>query len=80
MDNYKQRWRVLAPAGLLLVGAGISVLGEAITAKGRGDSAEKWLPVGTAGLTLLNSGLALFGESVKQRLLFELDATRSRPT
>ena len=51
--------------GLLLVGAGLSVLGEAIIAK---SSGKAWFLVGTFALILVNSGICLIAEAVIVRL------------
>jgi hypothetical protein len=50
---------------LVLVGAGLSVLGEAIIAKSRG---EAWFLVGTFALILVNSGICLVAGAVILRL------------
>ena len=85
-------WRRLAPGGLLLVGAGASVVADAATrrarravrgtvpgtASGTGRSGPTaWAAEGTLGLTLLGAGLSLFGEAVKRRALHDV-AERAR--
>lgn len=59
--NTKTKWLLFSISGLLLVGAGISVIGEAILLKGAG---EGFFWMGTAGLVLFNAGLSLFGQGV----------------
>ena len=67
MENQKNtfrnsfRWWVYSIGGLLLVGAGLSVLGEAIIAKSNG---EAWFLVGTLALILVNSGLCLIAGAI----------------
>jgi hypothetical protein len=51
--------------GLLLIGAGISILGEAIIAKSRG---EAWFLVGTLAIILVNTGICLVAGAVIVRL------------
>ena len=51
--------------GLVLVGAGLSVLGEAIISKSRG---EAWFLVSTFELILVNSGICLVAGAVILRL------------
>ena len=51
--------------GLLLVGAGLSVLGEDIIAK---SWSEAWFLVGTFALILVNSGICLVAGAVILRL------------
>jgi len=59
------RWWVYSVGGLVLVGAGLSVLGEAIIAKNKG---EAWFLVGTLALILVNSGICLVAGAVILRL------------
>lgn len=63
----KTKWLLFAVSGLILIGFGISLIGEAIIAKMNG---EAWFWIGTAGLVVFNSGLSLFGQAVvyKSRL------------
>jgi predicted kinase len=67
-------WKVLAPAGLLAVGAGVSVVSDAAGRRGRRAPALQWFAEGTVGLVLLNGGLSLFGEAVKRRALHDVAA------
>ena len=62
--NLHRKWFWYAVIGLTLVGAGISVVGEAILAK---SNDEAWFLVGGLGLILLNSGLCFFGTAVGLR-------------
>ena len=59
------RWWLYSVGGLVLVGAGLSVLGEAIISKSRG---EAWFSVGTFALILVNSGICLLAGAVILRL------------
>jgi hypothetical protein len=59
--NLKTKWMLFAVTGLLLVGTGLSVIGEAILLKGA-DEPFFWM--GTAGLVLFNAGLSFFGQAV----------------
>ncbi|MGC6479873.1 MAG: hypothetical protein ACON42_05800 [Flavobacteriaceae bacterium] len=60
--NLKVQWWIFSVTSLLLVGAGISILGEAIRLRTLGESG--WFSWGTAGLVVLNSGLSLLGHAV----------------
>lgn len=51
--------------GLILIGAGLSVLGEAIIAKSNG---EAWFLDGTLALILVNSGICFIAGAVILRL------------
>ncbi|MEX2443503.1 MAG: hypothetical protein WD492_07855 [Alkalispirochaeta sp.] len=59
-----RRWLIFSISGLILIGAGVSVVGEAIIAKGDG---APWFWLGTAGLVILNSGVSVFGQGVVYR-------------
>jgi hypothetical protein len=48
--------------GLLLLGFGLSLLGEAIIYKSQND--YKWFYWGTAALIVFNSGIALVGRAI----------------
>ena len=67
--NLFKKWFWFAVIGLALNGFGLSVVGEAIIAKFKG---EAWFLLGTLGLILINSGLCFFGTAVGLR-----DANRS---
>jgi hypothetical protein len=71
MDQHYQKWSELAPRGMLLIGAGVSIIGHATILKARRKSVWKWGFFGLLGLIVLNSGVALFGESMKHRTLYE---------
>ncbi|MEM8530150.1 MAG: hypothetical protein AAGF95_04860 [Chloroflexota bacterium] len=68
--SHKQKWLLFSPIGLLLLGCGISFLGDATIRKNNG---EQWFMQGTIGLTLLNVGMSIFGDAVKERGLHELE-------
>lgn len=59
------RWWAYSIGGLVLVGAGLSVLGEAIVTKINGGA---WFLVGTLALILVNSGICLVAGAVILRL------------
>ncbi|MEO8394491.1 MAG: hypothetical protein ABI700_15970 [Chloroflexota bacterium] len=71
MDHHYEAWSTNAPRGLLLIGAGVSIVGQAIVLKAQRKAGWKWFLMGFLGLIVLNSGVAIFGESVKQRTLYE---------
>ena len=67
-----QKWKTLAPLGLLAVGLGASGVGQSTLLKGDHDTPTwKWVAAGTASLAALNAGLCLFGDAVKHRVLYE---------
>lgn len=56
-----------APAGLVLVGAGLTVAMDASARRAAGARAAGWLARGTVGLVLVGSGLSVFGDAVRRR-------------
>ena len=60
----KAKWLIFSIFGLVLIGAGFSVAGEAIIQKAAG---EPWFWMGTGGLVILNAGISFFGSGVVAR-------------
>lgn len=60
-------WKILAPAGLALIGMGFSLASEATLWKGQEVETWKWVGLGTIGLVVLNAGVSIFGDAVKRR-------------
>ncbi|MEM6261103.1 MAG: hypothetical protein AAGI38_01245 [Bacteroidota bacterium] len=66
-----KKWKKTAPLGLLLIGTGFSVAGEATLMKGAGAEWWQWVSMGTLGLVIFNAGLSVFGDAIKLRTLYE---------
>ena len=64
-------WLLYSVLGLLLVGAGVSIVGEAVVRKA---AAEPWFMMGTLGLVVLNSGVSVFGQAIVYRIQSLSDA------
>lgn len=71
--TYYQKWRWMAPLGLTLIGAGLSVVGEGVALKISQDEFWGWFLVGTMGLALTNAGVSVFGDALKRRMWMEID-------
>ncbi|MEJ7659488.1 MAG: hypothetical protein WKG07_07630 [Hymenobacter sp.] len=69
--THKKKWLLLAPAGLLGIGAGACLVGWAADLKAKSKPAT-WVPAGTAALVVLNAGVSLFGQSIIEKVLHEL--------
>ncbi len=69
--NLKTKWLIYSVAGLILVGAGMSVFGEALSRK---QNSEPWFWIGTLSLVLLNSGLSFIGQAVIFKVRRERDS------
>lgn len=63
----RRNWLTFAIVGLLLVGLGLSLVGEAIILK---VSNQAYFAMGTAGLVAFNAGLSIFGQAVIFRYRF----------
>ena len=63
--RYLIPWLSFAVSGLVLTGLGLSLFGEALTAKQR---KRPWFWLGTASLITFNTGLSLVSTSVVHRV------------
>jgi hypothetical protein len=73
-DSHFWHWLIEAPLGLLLIGAALSVFGQSVIYKSRGESLRKWFWWGTLSLVIFNAGICVFGDAVRHRVLYELSA------
>ena len=71
--THKAKWLSFAPAGLLLIGAGASMVHWAGALKDRRAPAPQWVAAGTAALLVLNAGVSLFGRGVVEKTLHEME-------
>jgi len=77
-EQHYQKWKTLAPLGLLATGLGASGVGQSTLMKGRDEPTWKWGAAGTVSLAILNCGLCLFGDAVKHRALYEWERREDR--
>ncbi|MGI4762901.1 MAG: hypothetical protein ACRYF0_19475 [Janthinobacterium lividum] len=70
--THKKKWLLLAPSGLIAIGAGACLVDWAGTLKAQGAPPTKWVAAGTAALVVLNAGVSIFGQSVIERVLHQL--------
>lgn len=68
LGRLRKRWLIFSIVGLILVGAGVSVTGEAIILKAGDAATIDWFLLGAAGLIVLNSGLSFFGRGVVEKV------------
>ncbi len=64
-------WLIEAVGGLILIGLGLSLFGQSVIYKSRGESVKKWFLWGTVSLIVVNSGICIFGDAVKNRIKYE---------
>ncbi len=69
--EHYQKWKRLAPLGLVTVGFGASLIGQSTILKSKNRSTWKWVALGTVSLAVFNAGLCIFGDAVKHRALYE---------
>lgn len=70
--KHKSKWLLFAPAGLVVIGAGASMVHWAGSLKDRRAPAPQWLAAGTGALIVLNAGVSLFGRGVVEKVLHEV--------
>ena len=70
--THKKKWLLLAPSGLLLIGAGACLVDWAGTLKTARPTPGHWVAAGTAALVVLNAGVSLVGQSIVEKVLHEL--------
>ena len=61
-------WLIFSVIGLLLLGAGLSVFGEAVILKSGGAGFGKWFAWGTVSLIIFNTGISFVGRAVGYRV------------
>ncbi|MCS7018827.1 MAG: hypothetical protein RMJ87_08275 [Cytophagales bacterium] len=59
-----RKWLMMAPLGLVLIGLGLSLFGEATMRKYAQADFWDWFTYGTLSLAVFNAGLSVFGEAV----------------
>lgn len=70
--THKKKWLLLAPGGLMTIGAGACLVDWAGQLKAQGGPPSKWIVAGTAALVVLNAGVSIFGQSVVESVLHQL--------
>lgn len=67
----KRKWLGLAILGLLLNGAGLSIMGEALIRKAADSPFSEWFFLGTLALVFINAGISCVGGAVVVRVKME---------
>ena len=66
-----RKWLFFSATGLLLVGFGMSVFGEAVILKFNKEPFLDWFSMGTISLIVFNAGLSFFGSGIKYRIYLD---------
>lgn len=69
--DYRRRWLIRAPLGLVLIGFGACLIAEAAMKKFAAAATMEWVIWGTLALVIFNSGVSVFGDAVLQRARYE---------
>ena len=74
----RTKWLILAPLGLVLIGAGLCIFSEAADLKHRGEPFGRWFIMGTYSLILINGGLSAFGQAIifRSQMLYRQEMRR----
>ena len=70
--THKTKWLLFSPLGLVVIGAGASMVHWAGSLKDKRVPAAQWLAAGTAALVVLNAGVSLLGRGVVEKALQEV--------
>ncbi len=76
MENLFYKWIIEAVLGLILIGFGLSLFGQSVIYKSKGESIKKWFLWGTLSLVIFNAGLCIFGDAVKTRMIYEIESVK----
>ncbi|WP_226389123.1 hypothetical protein [Penaeicola halotolerans] len=76
--SLKKKWWIASVVGLLLIGAGISIITEASNLKFEKVSTLTWFAWGTWGLITFNTGIAIFGKAISYRTQLDWIKRRKR--
>ena len=71
-QSFKMKWLTFSISGLVLVGFGLSLFGEALYLKYNTQGTWSWIGLGTLSLTVFNAGLCFFGQGVIYRVKMTL--------
>lgn len=80
LNKQKMRWLIFSITGLLCIGAGLAIFGEALCYKFNKASYRIWVPWGTASLVVFNAGVCLFGQGIIERINYIKQQEVSRNT
>ena len=77
MEDAFYWWLIESIAGLILIGFGLSLFGQAVIYKSSGEALRKWFLWGTISLVVINAGICVFGDAVRQRVVYDAAQSNS---
>lgn len=80
MDKYrlKKKWLTYAVVGFLIMGLGVSMIGDAIVMKMGGNGLWGWFLYGSLALATFFAGLSVFGQAVVFKTLIALSKKKNK--
>ena len=72
IKKLKKKWLYSSVGGILLMGFGLSLLGDSILMKSEGSDFSNWFILGTIALVVFFAGLSLFGRAVNTKSQIDL--------
>ncbi|MEM6380289.1 MAG: hypothetical protein AAF705_19020 [Bacteroidota bacterium] len=70
--NFQFRsWLIKAVGGLVVIGAGASMVSDAAIYRNTATDTWSWILYGTAALIVFNAGICILGDAVKHRTHYE---------
>lgn len=64
MKKLKKQWLSYAVGGIILLGIGLSLMGESLSWKIAGEKFWEWFGLGTLALSIIMAGLSVFGQAI----------------
>ncbi|MBW3468128.1 hypothetical protein EGN73_09920 [Arthrospiribacter ruber] len=76
--NLKVKWLAYAVVGFLVMGLGLSFLGDAIVLKMTSNELWEWFAYGSVALVTFFAGLSIFGQAVVFKTLIDRKKQKRR--
>jgi hypothetical protein len=78
MEDIRKKWLAFAIGGILIMGFGLSLHGEATNLKASGSAFQDWFILGTGALIAFFAGLSLFGQAVVYKVILHQSNPNSK--
>jgi hypothetical protein len=78
MKKLKKQWLSYAVGGILLLGLGLSLMGESLSWKIAGEPFWEWFGLGTLSLASIMAGLSVFGQAIVFKTRLDLKHISNR--